>query len=134
MSSLYYKNQKYTGPTLDLGSGSLTTDDKTIVGAINELDAKCAVVKYAVVEGTFSATASAWSDTVAFPTGFTNTNSTIAGFSIKVDANNWRTGVGIMSDNAVRVFAELSCYGVRAYSTDSNFVSRPFRVVLVKTN
>lgn len=40
MSSIYYKNQKYTGPTLDLGSGSLTTDDKTIVGAINELDAK----------------------------------------------------------------------------------------------
>lgn len=39
MSSLYYKNQKYTGPTLDLGSGSLTTDNKTIVGAINELDA-----------------------------------------------------------------------------------------------
>lgn len=39
MSSIYYKNQKYTGPTLDLGSGSLTTDDKTIVGAINELDA-----------------------------------------------------------------------------------------------
>lgn len=40
MSSIYYKNQKYTGPTLDLGSGSLTTDDKTIVGAINELDAE----------------------------------------------------------------------------------------------
>ena len=40
MSSIYYKGQKYTGPTLDLGSGSLTTDDKTIVGAINELDAK----------------------------------------------------------------------------------------------
>ncbi len=39
MSSIYYKNQKYTGPTLDLGSGSLTTDNKTIVGAINELDA-----------------------------------------------------------------------------------------------
>lgn len=40
MSSIYYKNEKYTGPTLDLGSGSLTTDNKTIVGAINELNAR----------------------------------------------------------------------------------------------
>lgn len=45
MSSIYYKGQKYTGPTLDLGSGSLTTDNKTIVGAINELDARMDAVQ-----------------------------------------------------------------------------------------
>lgn len=54
MSSIYYKNQKYTGPTLDLGSGSLTTDNKTIVGAINELDAEVGALTTATV-GKFSA-------------------------------------------------------------------------------
>lgn len=38
MSAIYYKGKKYTGPTLNLGSGSLTTDDKTIVGGINEIN------------------------------------------------------------------------------------------------
>ena len=38
MSAIYFMGQKYTGPTLNLGSGSLTTDNKTIVGAINELN------------------------------------------------------------------------------------------------
>lgn len=129
MSSIYYKNQKYTGPTLDLGSGSLTTDNKTIVGAINELDAK-----FAVVEGTLSDTVSAWSDIVSYPTGFTLYNSVLVGFSVKIDASSWKMGQGLMSSNAVRVFAELAPGGVRAYSSDSNFVSRPFRVVLMKNS
>ena len=38
MSAIYFMGQKYTGPTLNLGSGSLTTDNKTIVGAINEIN------------------------------------------------------------------------------------------------
>ena len=38
MSAIYFKGQKYTGPTLNLGSGSLATDDKTIVGGINEIN------------------------------------------------------------------------------------------------
>lgn len=40
MSSIYYKGQKYTGPTLNLGSGSLTTSDRTIVGGINEINSQ----------------------------------------------------------------------------------------------
>lgn len=44
MSAIYYKGQKYTGPTLNLGSGSLTTDDKTIVGGINEINSLYKVV------------------------------------------------------------------------------------------
>lgn len=49
MSAIYFKGQKYTGPTLNLGSGSLTTDDKTIVGGINEINSlyKVVVVEFA---------------------------------------------------------------------------------------
>ena len=44
MSAIYFKGQKYTGPTLNLGSGSLTTYDKTIVGGINEINSLYKVV------------------------------------------------------------------------------------------
>ena len=43
MSAIYFKGQKYTGPTLNLGSGNLTTENKTIVGAINELNSSRAI-------------------------------------------------------------------------------------------
>lgn len=38
MSAIYYKGNKYTGPTLNLGAGGLTTDEKSIVGGINEIN------------------------------------------------------------------------------------------------
>jgi len=48
MSAIYYKGQKYTGPTLNLGSGSLTTDDKTIVGGINEINSSISILNTAL--------------------------------------------------------------------------------------
>ena len=90
--------------------------------------------KFAVVEGTLSDTVSAWSDMVPYPTGFTLYNSVLVGFSVKIDAIYWRTGQGLMSSNAVRIFAELAPGGVRAYSSESSFVSHPFRVVLMKNS
>lgn len=48
MSAIYYKGKKYTGPTLDLGSGSLTTNNKTIVGAINEISSSINILNTAL--------------------------------------------------------------------------------------
>lgn len=130
MSSIYYKGQKYTGPTLDLGSGSLTTDDKTIVGAINELDAEVEKLKTV-----YSVPLSSSTENISGFFGKRTGNVIHLSFSaINIPSNTW-TDIAVISKppllgaNAVVANSSVSGYGrcdvqpngtIRVYHTNGS--------------
>ena len=98
MSAIYYKGQKYTGPTLNLGSGSLTTNDKTIVGGINEINSSIDVLNTALED---------------------KQNTLVSGTNIKTINNESILGSGNISIN-VSIPNNITGSGTSGYLTKFN--------------
>ena len=88
--------------------------------------------KFAVASGTFASSADSWSSYVNYPTGFTQSNCVPCGFSVNRD-NIWRIGDGVGSGSS-QTFAQLGPSGIRVYNSSTSCVSRPWQLVLMRTD
>lgn len=125
-----------------VGRTPLTTEEKTISPAINELkgriddsDTEIEEVKSNLtelnnyIEVTLPSTATDLR--VSYPTGYSQSNCYIVAFLVKDTSDIWRTGEGISAGDE-RIFFRLSDDDIIINNNNSGLFSRPIRVVLQK--
>lgn len=85
--------------------------------------------KFRVVTSTL-ASSDGWSNNIAYPTGFNNSNSQVVGF--EVYANAWRNGYGLTSGTFYRTFISMDETGIRAYNNNPDLRGLSVRITLRK--
>lgn len=115
------KVQTWDGITVPTKTSDLTNDSGFITSG-----------KFAVVDGTLPS-AGGFGTEVAYPTGFTATNSVILSVSAYI-YSEWRQGVGIAAASE-RLWCDLTATGVKPFiSSTASFYNAPFRAVLMRTD
>ena len=94
--------------------------------------ASTAVENTRVVVSDRLSSSTGWSSTIAFPTGFTMSNTYVLTLLV-ADANGWRVASeGLTAGGGERLFPEINGSGVRVYNNIDAYYGATFKMVLAK--